>query len=278
MFGFILAAALTTSTPEQAYVTAVQAMRALAIPAKVAYHSVWTSTGGGFAIRQDDTRVVIEGGIGRAFLQHADYDVTFASEGRIITVATPTDHLRGTGSRLLDPTWAGAYDILRYGLHGESPIVAAPAAAPAASSAPLAVASSPAPETTTLGTVVAISPAFYHVTDRGSTVCSNGDPGRALALAAYSDPRAHPLTAVTIDTTNDRFCAMQFNLNETGVLGVTGDYGLTFAQTGGYWLVSGGFADISARVMGISAKHVVLHWTNSAIRTADLDQAGDTPR
>jgi hypothetical protein len=242
-------------SPEQAYVTAVSTMRALAIPDIVHYRSVWTSTGGGFTIVQDGTHIAIAGGIGRAYHQAATYDVTFESSSRMITVTTPTDHLRGTGSRLLDPTWTGAYDILRYGLHGE-PVADTPSPAPLA-------ASTPAPDVATIASVVAISPAYYHVTDAGTGACPNGDAGRVLALRPYGDAHAHPLTAVTIDARNDRFCSMRFDLNATGVLGVTGDYEIDFTDAGAYWLVSGGFADISARVMGIAAKHVVLRWANT---------------
>ncbi len=238
-------------------------MRALPVPDVVRYHSLWTTTGGGFRMVQDGPHVDIEGGVGRAFAPHAVYDVRFETGSRTITVTTPaaTDQLHGTGSRLLDPTWTGAYDILRYGLHGEP--AAPPAPAPAASSDTSAT---PA-QTSTIASVVAVSPAFYHVTDAGNAPCSNGDPGRVLALRPLANSRAHPLTQVTIDTSNGLFCAMHFTLNEPGALGVTGDYAISFAPAATYWLVSGGIADISARVFGIAAKHVVLRWEFSAFTT-----------
>jgi hypothetical protein len=254
-------------TPEAAYVAAVAAMRALDIPPYVTFHSAWTSTGAGFTIEQNGQRVVLEIGIGRAFHQHADYDLTFASAGAMITVTTPAGHLAGTGSHLLDPTWTGAYDILRYGLHGEPPVAAdIPAATPAPASEPSGAATA-AP---VIASIVAIAPAFYAVSDGGSGACPNGDAGRVLSLRAFRDPADHPLTEVTIDATNDRFCSMRFNVDRPGFESVTGDYEIHFAQAGAYWLVSGGFADVSARVMGIAARRVVLRWENSEIATPSL--------
>jgi len=252
-------------SPEAAYVAAVAAMRALDIPPYVTFHSAWTITGAGFTIEHDDKRVVLAIGMGRAFHESQNYDLTFTSADATITVTTPTEHLAGTGSHLLDPTWIGAYDILRYGLHGETPVAVAatPAPAPEPSSEP-----SGAPtEAPVIASVVAIAPAFYAVSDGGTGACPNGDPGRVLSLRAFRDPQAHPLTEVTIDANNDRFCSMRFNLKEAGLASVTGDYEIHFAQVGTYWLVSGGFADVSARVMGIAARRVLLRWENSAIAT-----------
>ena len=247
-------------SPEAAYVNAVTAMRSLDVPASVTYHSAWTSTGAGTTIVQDGKRVVVQVGIGRAFHASQTYDLSFSTGDRVITVTTATDHLSGPGSRLLDPTWAGAYDILRYGLHGEPPS-GSPTLTPAVT-APGAPA-----EPATIASVVAISPAFYRVNEGGAGACPSGDAGRVLTLTALRDAPAHPLTEVTVDATNGRFCSMRFNVNQAGLMGVTGDYEIHFAQAGSYWLVSGGFADVSARIMGIAARRVVLRWENSNITT-----------
>ncbi len=266
MIGALVAAALAASTPEQAYVSAVAAMRALPIPAVVSYHSVWTTIGGGIRIVQNGAHVVLEGGPGRGFQSHAEYDIRFETGSRTIEVTTSTDRLRGTGSRLFDPTWIGAYEILRYGLHGEPPATPSPAPAAEATVAPNPSGTSAEP--TTIASVIAISPAFYQITGDGSGVCPNGDAGRALGLRALGDARAHPLNEVTIDVTNGLFCTMRFNLDEPGVLGVTGDYTIRFTQIGDFWLESSGVADISARVLGIAAKHVVLRWEYDGFTTA----------
>jgi hypothetical protein len=262
----LVAAALTASTPEQAYVSAVTAMRALPIPAVVSYHSVWTTIGGGIRIVQSGTHVVLEGGPGRTFRSHAEYDIRYETGSRTIEVASSTDRLRGTGSRLFDPTWIGAYEILRYGLHGEPPATPPPAPAAEATGAPKPFDTATDPPT--IASVVAISPAFYQITGDGSGVCPNGDVGRVLGLRALGDARTHPLNEVTIDVTNGLFCTMRFNLDEPGVLGVTGDYMLRFTHIGDFWLESSGVADISARVFGIAAKHVVLRWEYDGFTTA----------
>ncbi len=251
-------------SPDRAYVAAVAAMRALEVPASVTYHSAWASTGAGFSFVQDGSRIVLQIGLGHAFAQSANYALSFRTADRVIALDTATEHLTGTGSRLLDPTWSGAYDILRYGLHGEAPMEAAsPAATPQPAGTPPAAASAPP----VIASVVAIAPAFYAVTDGGAGACPNGNAGRVLSLHAYRDSRAHPLTEVTIDASNDRFCSMRFNVDQPGIASVTGDYEIHFAQVGPYWLVSGGFADVSARVMGIAARRVVVRWENSDITT-----------
>ena len=168
------------------------------------------------------------------------------------------------GSHFLDPTWAGAYDLLRYGFQGApSPGATAPQPAAAATASSAAI--------PTIGTVTAISAAFYRVEDEGAGSCPSGAAGELLKLTALRDPQAHPLTAVTIDAVNDRFCSMRFNLKESGVFGVTGNYEVHFADSAGYWLVSGGAFDLAVRILGISAKHVVVQWNNTDFATpADI--------
>jgi hypothetical protein len=249
----------------QLYAQSVAQMRALEAPAFITFASVWNSTGMRFEMFRDDEKIGIAIGSGRDFANHHAYAVAYRHADRLLALTeAPADRFVGT-SRFLDPTWAGAYHLLRFGLDGGPPAgVATPAPAATATDAAIP----------TIGTVTAISAAFYRVEDEGVGSCPSGAAGRVLKLTALRDPRAHPLTAVTIDVANDRFCSMRFNLNESGVFGVTGNYELHFADSAGYWLVSGGAFDVAVRILGISAKHVVLQWDNrDFVAPADISIA-----
>jgi len=248
---------------EQQYVKSVAAMRALEIPPFVSYQSAWKSTGLPFRIIPDGGYVAIELSTGGAGVKKAhDYDVAFREPDRRLGFRElpAGDQFSGVG-RILNPTWEGAYDILRYGLGGKPPNAGpSPTPEPAAGTEPRTIAS-----------VTAIAPSFYRVEDRGAGTCPAGTRGRILKLTAYRDPQAHPLTEVTIDPATDRFCNMRFNLKESGLIGATGNYELHFAPVGIYWLISGGLIDVSVRFFGIAASHTVLTWNNSGVATpADI--------
>jgi hypothetical protein len=248
-------------TPAALYARSVAAMRALRNPPFVTFASAWQSTGLRFDIYQDDNRIVLALGSGRNFAEHHAYSAgyRYADRTLALTEVGSADRDIGQNSHFLDPTWSGAYDLLRYGMHGGPP--------------PSAASPTPAPVATnqnalpTIGTVSAISAAFYRVEDAGAGSCPSGDAGHVLKLTALTDPRAHPLTAVTIDVANDRFCSMRFNLNDSGIVGVTGNYEIHFIANGEYWLVSGGAFDVAVRFLGISAHHVTVEWQNSDFAT-----------
>jgi hypothetical protein len=261
-------------TAEQRYVQAVAAMRGLENPPFLRFTSAWTSAGMRFSISSDNDRMVLALGSGRGYANAHTYAVAYRHADRMIALTQGTaGSFAGAGadSHFLDPTWAGAYDLLRYGMSGG----AHPAASPPA---PVPSATASATALRTIGIVSAISAAFYHVEDDGAARCPSGSAGYALKLRALRDPQMHPLTAVTIDAANNRFCSMRFNLNDSGVFGVTGDYELHFAQTAGYWLISDGSIDVAVRFLGISARHVVLNWQNSGVTTpADISAAEFAP-
>jgi hypothetical protein len=268
------------ASPDIAYVRAVEAMRALARPPYATYASNWESTGLGFEFEQDRDRILIAVGFGSGLLHERHYDASYRSADRMLQFTDDaSDRLVGKG-HLLEPTWEGAYDILRYGLHGgEAAAIAAPTPSDAATSAPVAAATQ-VPATSdaatamqtalpAIGSVTAISPRYYRVFDNGTQLCPGLGNGRALHLVARHDVQQHPLTDVVLDPATGRFCSMTFVLKESGLAGITGHYTIDFAPFGSYWLVSDGLIDINVRLFGIAAKHATLHWAIADVATPD---------
>jgi hypothetical protein len=256
------------TSPDVAYVHAVEAMRALVSPPYATYASNWESTGLGFEFEQDRDRIVIDVGLGGGLSREREYDASYRSADRALEFTNDAgDRLVGHG-HLLEPTWAGAYDILRYGLRGNDPAAVATSAPSGAfdTSAPVAVAALQTPPPA-IGSVTAISPLYYRVFDNGTRACAGLGDGRALHLVARHDVQQHPLTDVVLDPATGRFCSMTFVLKESGLAGITGHYTIDFAPFGSYWLVSDGLIDINVRLFGIAAKHATLHWAISGVTT-----------
>jgi hypothetical protein len=267
------------TSPDVAYVRAVEAMRALVSPPYATYASNWQSTGLGFEFEQDRDRIVIDVGLGGGLAHEREYDASYRSADRALQFTNDAgDRLVGHG-HLLEPTWAGAYDILRYGLRGDDPaaVETSPPSGTLDTSPPVADAA-PAPERSgalaamqtpppAIGSVTAISPLYYRVFDDGTRACPGLGEGRALHLVARHDVRRHPLTDVVLDPASGRFCSMTFVLKESGLAGITGHYTIDFSPFGSYWLVSDGLIDINVRLFGIAAKHATLHWAISGVAT-----------
>jgi hypothetical protein len=260
-------------------VHAVEAMRALESPPYATYASNWKSTGLGFEFEQDRNLIRIDVGFGSGFSSEQHYDASYRRADRILEFRNDAgDRLVGEG-HLLEPTWAGAYDILRYGLRGTAPAAivspspsgAPDTSAPVADSAPTSGPSDAAVAMQTvppaIGSVTAISPLYYRVFDNGTRACPGLGDGRALHLVARHDIQQHPLTDVVLDPTTGRFCSMTFVLKLSGLAGLTGHYTIDFAPFGSYWLVSDGLIDINVRVFGIAAKHATLRWAISGVAT-----------
>jgi hypothetical protein len=278
-------------------------MRALESPPYATYDSTWKSTGLGFEFDEDAGRIEIDVGAGRSFVMQRRFTAWYRATDRALELTSDTGRrLIGRG-RLLEPTWAGAYELLRYGLHGETltaataePVVASPepdlapsapgilpsgepgiaAPSPTPSAAPSAEPTPDAQPTQTaeplpnIATVSAISPFFYRVYDAGSKPCSSGGPnGHALHLVARTNVRDHPLTDVVLDPATGRFCSLTFVVKDAGLAGITGHYTIEFAPFGPYWLVSRGVIDINVRVFGIAAKHATLTWTIANLATPE---------
>jgi hypothetical protein len=270
------ASADPTPTPaERAYVAAVDTMRALQSPPYATYDSLWKSTGLGFDFEEDDGRIEIDVGVGRSFVKQRTFAASYRAADRALQLTSDAgQRLIGRG-RLLEPTWAGAYELLRYGLHGESltattaeSVVASPA--PSDEPAPNAEPTQTAEPLPNIATVSAIAPLYYRVYDAGSKPCSSGGPtGRALHLVARTNVRDHPLTDVVLDPETGRFCSLTFVVKDAGLAGITGHYTIEFAPFGTCWLVSHGVIDIDVRVFGIAAKHATLTWTIAGLATPD---------
>ncbi len=155
-------------------------------------------------------------------------------------------------SPVYDPSWNGAYDWLRYGLHG--PVPSSPTPSPHAAGASVATAAVP-----TIALVEALGSASYRIYEGGSATCSNGDPGHRLNLAAIGNADGHPLNYVVIDTRNVRFCTMGFHLpQESGLVALTGSFELHFGTVGSYWIITDGTGDLLMRSFGVSVHHAHL--------------------
>ncbi|HUY11564.1 MAG TPA: hypothetical protein VMV73_04815, partial [Candidatus Dormibacteraeota bacterium] len=108
-------------------------------------------------------------------------------------------------SHAFDPTWAGVYDFVQYGVAPLNPQASSPAPSP-----------SPRANVKTKGLriiaiVKAIAPSAYRISDRGAALCPDGAPGHALYLDAIRDPLQHMLTNVVIEAATGRFCSMRFS-------------------------------------------------------------------
>jgi hypothetical protein len=241
------------------YTSAVARMRALPAPPAVTYRSDWSSIGSRFDFYQDRDALLLSVGMGRDFKFDHSYEVAYRHADRMVSIQeAPNAPMIGHASRGFDPTWDGAYETMRYG--------SAEAPPPPPALAPLGVATA---EPVVIGRVATISAAFYRVTDGTNRLCPDGTEGHTLSLAALSDAKSHPLTQVTVKKSNGLFCDMRFTLGRKSLAGTSGDYDLRFGAVAGYWLVTGGSIDDTARLLGFSAVHVVLRWNNSNISTAD---------
>ncbi len=251
-------ARVTPVEPEdakRAYVRAVETMRALASPPYATYRSEWQSTGLGFDFTQDENRIVIDVGVGSTFRRARSYTAAYRGADRTLNFSDAEGERLVGRAHLLEPTWAGAYDILRYGLRGYAPDAVA-SESPAATDADVA-------------NVTAIAPLNYRVYDAGVRPCAALGDGRALHLVSRRGVQQHPLTDVVLDPASGRFCSMTFVVKDSGLAGVTGHYTIDFAPFGDYWLVTDGTIDVNVRFFGIAAKHATLRWTIADLATPE---------
>ena len=180
-------------------------------------------------------------------------------DDRAMLVRPPQNQLIAL-SHVMNPTWRGAYDWLEGGLFpsitdqaGAPPVKATEAPSPSAS-----------PELATIGTVVAVDSKDYVIERLAPEACTyDGSAGDHLKLRARTDPVAHPLTDVVIDSTG-RFCAMTFSLGSPSAMSFRGTFRLNFAPVGSYWMIVGGRGEFGVRIFGISTSR------------SDIDLAYDT--
>lgn len=77
-----------------------------------------------------------------------------------------------------------------------------------------------------IGTITALSPAIYNVSDTGDASCRDGSPGRAFHLTPKKANGRYQLTDVVVQTASLRFCTIRFSAAGAG----TGIYGGFYDQ------------------------------------------------
>lgn len=246
LFGGSRCPAAPEPSAREIYAQAVTAMSNLRQPAYVTYKLESSSEGlqvGLVSIGGEVWLNVHSGSTAdRWTLRHRTYDYESAIKNL------------GDGNRYIsqrsffDPTWYGAYRALREGMfNSQDP--AAPRASPGTQTPP---------RDTTLKTIAVVSVmglSIYNVEDRGSAVCSNGDPGRALHLTSRNRDPHHQLSDVIVDMQTMRFCMMRFSLNSG--LGFHGMMEQHYGDVGGYWMQTDGLLDGTLRALFISLHHGV---------------------
>jgi hypothetical protein len=244
------------------YNSVLATMNALPTPGSVVFQTVVTASGIGVRLQEDDGQAKLFVGLGGGYRARASWETHYDDPSHMTIAGDGIANLRAF-EPVFDPTWNGAFEMMKYGFDGN------PAAG--ASPRPIALDASPSPfpsstdstssPTSVIGHIRAIGTAFYRVEDAGSTVCPSGSVGRHLKLTPWRGPQDHPLTDVVVDAPSNRICRMRFNLGNKSTLSLTGTYETRFADFDGYWLVSGSDATLLYRVFGIGAKHAKLHFT-----------------
>jgi hypothetical protein len=105
--------------------------------------------------------------------------------------------------------------------------------------------------------VTAIGPGYYRAEDGGAVSCADGRAGHHLHMVARSDPKAHPLTDVVIDTQTMRFCSMRFHESLGNVLlGMSFDVDLHFGTVDGYYVITNGAVVGVGKALLVPALHL----------------------
>lgn len=277
LLGFLVTLALVaTGSKQQAmaapapsatqfYLAALQKTEKLITPAFVTYTAAVLAKGAEFGVSYDKqaNHVGIYELIGPHELLKTTYQVFYrGSDGlEFIRIAHDILHHPDAGpSRipLFDPTWQGAYDLLRYG-----DVLGIGAAPPQPQHASPKSVATPTPlrgnKLSIIAVVHAMSSAFYRVGDEGAAACANGDPGHMVHLIARRDPQHYPLTDATIDMHNGLFCMMRFSIKYAdGPFGVTGYVELHFGMQGEYWVATDMNMIDDVRALGIALHHIAV--------------------
>jgi hypothetical protein len=234
------------------YDAAVDSMRALPQPQYLTYTIEGQGKGLDLALRVVDHLVWIEFRMSSPpetsdpiiwTLQHRTND--YASE------ITEEDGRRLVSTRaFFDPTWYGAFRALREGMldfqRDDAPLSAYATPTPGAPS-----------NLHTIAVVKVINSNIYSIVDKGASVCTNGDPGRAIHLIPRDrDPR-HQLADVVVDLRNMHFCTVRFNVTNLTSGDWRGSVEQHYSDVGGYWLQTDGMIETSARMVGILLYHGV---------------------
>jgi hypothetical protein len=244
--GSRLVAAADPPTARDLYVQAIAAMSDLPQPPYVTYRMEGNAQGLQVGLTTISGQVWLNIRPGstsdRWTLRHRTYD--YESE-----IVSQSDGRRYVSQRsFFDQTWYGAYRALRLGmLYSQDPAEPRPS--------PGVATPAPDPSLKTIGAIKVMGPAIYDVDDRGTAVCPNGGPGRALHLTSRTRDPQHQLSDVIVDLQSMRFCVMRFGT--AGALGFHGIVEQHYGDVGGYWMQQGGFLDGTLRVFGVSTHHGV---------------------
>jgi hypothetical protein len=248
--------AQSTESAAAFYSRALGTMKQLAQPKSMRFNVDVRATGVGVQLQEDPKSYAsLVVGFGSAFTGQGDWTASYRGESNRSIIERPHNTSLFAVSPIFNPTWLGAYDYLRYGLHGQ----------------PLPKLASPVPSATPLdgikeiAVVSVVNPGAYDVSYAGNATCPSGAPGLHLRLVARTDPRAHPLTDVTVDPNTMRFCSMRFNIGNASGISLTGSFELHFGDRQGYWLVTDASSNLLFRLFGFGTKHAHLDLTYSDV-------------
>jgi len=242
---------LVPPTAQAYYEAALAHMRALTQPAYVAYTAKVREEDDHVSISRDtkDGTLDISISLGRGSGTSSYSEALRASDETTSTQLADGTHAL-THSGILNPTWWGAYRMMRdgWGAWGD----------PSPTPAPPAHRASPEPDDVpTIAVVKAISAGFYRIEDGGAAFCASGEPAHRVHLIAYRDPLDHPLTDAIIDTRTQEFCSLRFGLHQSAVIGsATGEMVLDFRHVGQYQVISDSDISVDLHAMGFKVKHL----------------------
>jgi hypothetical protein len=202
-----LAVALASPTPvaspsaETVYLAALARMRETRQPGLLTYRAHLSVPNGAIsASRTSKGYLYLRFGQGDFGASDATFYLRVARDYASYGVQLGSEEAR-TRLPMLNATWQGIDDWIRYGFDGD-PHHATPA--PSASPSP------GAQNMRVIATVSSFGLAYYHARFGAPEPCANKDEGQVIDLAPVGDPYAHPLRSVTIDRSTGVFCTMHF--------------------------------------------------------------------
>jgi hypothetical protein len=240
-------------TAREYYEVALAHMRALPEPAYVTYAAALSGEGDHIEISRapSDGTLNVAVTLGHPTHEPVLFSAAFrASDGVVSTQMKDGTHAI-TRSGFLNPTWAGAYKMMRDGWDslGEPTPTPEPMASPSAQMTDIP----------TIAVVKAISPGFYRIQDGGAQSCPRGVPGHRIHLVAYDDPLEHPLTDAIIDARTQEICSLRFGLRQgLGVGSATGEMVINFERVGEYQVISDSEIGFDIHGFGFELKHMGL--------------------
>lgn len=239
------------SSAQRAYENVLRTMLSLPEPAQLSYTADILTRNGSFLIGRDGSSGEAEFGfeIGgdpqplrlRVTQRAAAPDVVLG-----LDPAAMTQH------PLLDASWRGSYDWLRYGFDGPPPVLATPTPLPTALASPLDDVSA----TPVVAVVRAIGTASYSIEDRGPQRCPDGHAGYHVRLHARRDPDAHPATDAVFDVATQHMCMLRFALRPSQFLGVPGSVEVDYGRVGAYVLATQAQIEFWGTIRHVGRNHL----------------------